>query len=140
MFKTGTKCINIVLCVHRLIKCIADCQMVKCDEVVINDHRGYLVDLEIERYVQCKLSKQDKPRHAMLNNNKKSHVVAFNEKVNEVMHQLNLKQRVIKLECVHNRDAFNIGIKPNQLLKVQHVRFLFLKENLKLVTSSSIWH
>ena len=107
-FKTGKKCIDVVLCTHGLLEYISGSQMVECDEVIINDHRGYLLDLEIERYCKCKLSKYDKPRHTILNNNKTSHVEIFNEKINEVMNQLNVKQRVLDLKHIRSREAFNV--------------------------------
>ena len=64
--------------------------------------------VEIKRYCQCKLSKYDKPRHTILNNRKKSHVEKFNEKVNEMMNQLKVKQRVLELKHIRSREAFNI--------------------------------
>ena len=82
--------------------------MVECDEVILNNHRGYLVDIEIERYCQCKLSKHDKPRHTILNNTRKNHVKVFNEKVNELMEVFNLKQQVLELQHVSSRERFNI--------------------------------
>jgi len=81
-YKYGKKCINIVMCTYRLINYVASCQLTEHDEVIINNHRGYLVDLEIERYCKCKLNKYDKPNHTILNNMRKSHVIKFNEKVN----------------------------------------------------------
>ena len=47
-YKYGTKCIDIVMCTYRLAEFISGCQIVECDEVILNDHRGYLVDVEIE--------------------------------------------------------------------------------------------
>ena len=100
IFKYGTKCIDIVLCSYGLLKYISGCQIVECDEVILNDHRGYVVNLEIERYCQCKLSRYDNPKHASLNNTKKSHVDKFNEKVNELMESFNLKQHVVELQYI----------------------------------------
>ena len=106
-FKNGTKCIDVVLSTQGLLEHVAGCQMVECDEVIMNDHRGHMVDLEIERYCEMKLSKCDKPCRSLLNNNKKSHAETFNEKANEIMKQLNVKQRVIELQNVRSREAFN---------------------------------
>ena len=82
---------------YGLINYVASCQLTKCDEVIMNDHRGYLVDLEIERYCKYKLNKYDKPNHTILNNIRKSHIIKFNEKVNKLMDSFKLKQRVIEL-------------------------------------------
>ena len=107
-FKYGTKCIDVVLCSYGLLEYISGCQIVECDEVILNDHRGYVVDLEIERYCQCKLSRYDNPKHASLNNTKKSHVDKFNEKVNELMESFNLKQYVVELQYIRGKDQFDI--------------------------------
>ena len=56
-FKYGTKCIDIIMCTYGLIEYVAGCQLIECDEVVLNDHRGYLLDIKVERYCQCKLNK-----------------------------------------------------------------------------------
>ena len=102
-FIRGSKCISIVLCVCRLIECIAGYQMVECDEVAFNDYCGYLVHIEIERCCQCKLSKHNKPRHTVLDNAKKSHVKKINNEINDLMDQMNMRQRTIELQHVHNK-------------------------------------
>jgi len=107
-YKYGTKCIDIVMCTYGLVEFISGCQMVEYDKVILNDHRGYLVDIEIERYCQCKLSKYDKPCHTILNNTRKNHVKVFNEKVNELIEVFNLKQQVLELQYVSSRERFNI--------------------------------
>ena len=82
--------------------------MVECDEIIMNDHRGYLIDIEIERYCQCKQNTYDKPRHTILDNAKKSHVAKFNKRVEELMQELNLKQHVSDLKYISSREAFNV--------------------------------
>ena len=90
-YKYGKKCIDVVMYTYGLIDYVAGCQLIECDEVIMNDHRGYLVDLEIERYYKCKLNKYDKPNHTILNNTRKIHVLKFNKKVNELMDSFKLK-------------------------------------------------
>ena len=48
--KCRTKCINTVMRTHRLIKHRAGYQMLQCNKQILNDHRGYLKDIEIKRY------------------------------------------------------------------------------------------
>ena len=95
------------MCTHGLLDCIAGCELTEFDEVTMNDHRGFLVDLEIERCCTCGLSKCDKPNHSMLNNERKIHVEKFNEKLDEVTNSYNLKQRVVDLMNVKNEQSFN---------------------------------
>jgi hypothetical protein len=78
-YKYGMKCIDAVFCTYGLIEFISGSQMVECDEIIMNDHRGYLIDIEIERYCQCKPNTYNKPRHTILDNAKKSHVAKFNK-------------------------------------------------------------
>jgi len=93
---------------YGLIDYVASYQLTECDEVIMNDHRGYVVDLEIKRYCKCKLNKYDKLNHTILNNTRKSHILKFNEKVNEVMASFKLKQWVIELQHVSSREVFNV--------------------------------
>ena len=47
------------MCSLGLIKFIDGCQMTECDEVIIIDHRGYLINIEIEKYCSHVLNKDD---------------------------------------------------------------------------------
>ena len=106
-FKIGKHCIGAVMRACRLIEFIEGCQLTECDEIIMNDHRGFIVDVAIERHCQCRLNAYDKPHHAILNNSKQSHKDLFNEKLIEVMTQHNLKQRVLELKNVDNEQWFN---------------------------------
>ena len=106
-FKIGKHCIDAVMCTCGLIEFIEGCQLTECDEIIMNDHRGFIVDVAIERYCQCRLNAYDKPHHAILNNSKQSHKDLFNEKLIEVMTQYKLKQRVLELKNVDNEQWFN---------------------------------
>ena len=76
-YKYRTKYIDIIMSTYGLIDYIARCQIIECDK----DYRGYLLDIEIERYCQYKLNKYDQPNHTILNNMRKSHISKFNKKV-----------------------------------------------------------
>ena len=78
--KYGKNCIDIVMHACGLIDHIDGCKLTKCDEIIINDHRGYLVDVEIERCCDCKLNKYDSPNHPFLNNTRKIHIKNFKKK------------------------------------------------------------
>jgi hypothetical protein len=107
-FKYRTKCIDVVFCTYRLIEFVSGCQMTECDEVILNDHRGYLVDIEIERYCQCKLNKFDRLNHTILDNTRKSHMERFSKKINELMQSLILRQKVVDLKYIRSQEVFNI--------------------------------
>ena len=105
-FKEGLKCINAVMRMHRLKELISRSQMAECDKVILNDCRGHLVDIEIERYCQCKLNKHDL-RHTILNDTKKGHADNFNKKIDDLMISLNLWKKVLELKHKRSREAFN---------------------------------
>ena len=49
MHAHGSKCINAATYACGLIECIARSQITEYNEVVFNNQRGYLVDIEIEK-------------------------------------------------------------------------------------------
>ena len=104
----GKKFIDVVMRAHGLIDYVAGCQLIEYDEVIINNHREHLLNIEIESCCQCKLNKNDQPNHTILNNTRKSHVLKFNEKVNEAITSINLKQRVAEFQHVSSREVFNV--------------------------------
>ena len=60
--KYGKNCIDAALCTYGVIQFIEGCQMTECDEIILNDHRGYIVDINIEEYYNVKLNEYDKSR------------------------------------------------------------------------------
>ena len=75
---------------YGVIDYIARCQVTECDEVILNDHRGYLIDIEIERYCETIISEYDKPNRTVLKHTRKSHVKYFNDKVDELLDKIKL--------------------------------------------------
>ena len=73
-----------------------------------NDHRGYLVDIEIEKYCQTTISDYDKPNRTVLKHTHKSHVQQFNDKVDELLDNAKLQKRVLKLVHINSYEAFNV--------------------------------
>lgn len=106
-FKYGSKCIDVVLCTYGLVDYIEGCQLTECDEILMNDHRGYIVDINVKSFCNSRLNKYDRPNRTMLDNARKRHVQDFNEKVNEMMNIYQLKQRVIELKHVSNEQTYN---------------------------------
>ena len=107
-YKYGSKCIDVVMCTYGIIDYISGCQLTECDKVIINDHRGYLVDIEIERYCETTISDYDKLNRTVLKHTRKSHVQQFNDKVNELLDNAKLQKRVLELVHVNNHKAFNV--------------------------------
>ena len=68
----------------------------------MNDFHGFILDIAIERYCQCRLNDYDKPNHTILNNSKQSYKELFNEKLIKVMIQYELKQQVLELNNAGN--------------------------------------
>ena len=84
-FKYGSKCIDAALCTHGLIDCIEGCQLTECDKILMNDHRGYILDVNVESFCSCGVNKYDRPNRTLLDNARKHHMHTFNEKANEMM-------------------------------------------------------
>jgi len=107
-YKHGSKCIDIVMSTYGVIDYITGCQVTECDEVILNDHRGYLIDIEIERYCETIISEYDKPNRNMLKHTRKSHVKYFNDKVDELLDKIKLQRMVLELEHINSHEAFNM--------------------------------
>ena len=54
--KHRSKCVNVVPCACGLVDHIEGCQHTECDETLINNHRGYLVNINIEKFCNSKLN------------------------------------------------------------------------------------
>ena len=106
-FKYGSKCIDVALCTYGLIDYIEGCQLTECDEILMNDHRGYVLDINVERFCSCGVNKYDRPNRTLLDNARKQHVHTFNEKVDEMMITYQLKQKVNDLKYVSNEQTCN---------------------------------
>ena len=77
------KGIDIVICSFIIIDFAGRCQLTEFNEVLINDNRGYLLDIAIEQHCSCKMNEHDRPNRVKLNNNRKSHVIKINEKLEQ---------------------------------------------------------
>ena len=51
-FKIGKNCIDVVMYTYGLIEFIDKYQLIECDEIIINDYRGFIVDIAIELFCQ----------------------------------------------------------------------------------------
>ena len=45
-----SKYIDIVAIICRLVEYIKDCQITECNEIINNDYRGFLIDLDLVEY------------------------------------------------------------------------------------------
>ena len=50
----GSKCINLIAIIPGLINFIDSCIIIDFNEIILSDHRGYLIDLGLEEYFKVK--------------------------------------------------------------------------------------
>jgi len=46
----GSKCINTIAAIAGIINYVDGCTIIECNELIITNHREYLVDVNLERY------------------------------------------------------------------------------------------
>ena len=54
--KDGSKLIDSIAASYRIISYIERCKLIEANEVVLSDHRGYLVDINFELYFNEQMS------------------------------------------------------------------------------------
>ena len=54
-----SKPINIIAVLPNIMECVEDCKLVDANELIINDHQAYLIDINFERYFEAQLSAWD---------------------------------------------------------------------------------
>ena len=60
-------------------------------EIVITDHRGFIVDVTLEDFFNINSNYVDKIEANQINSHKLSHKTKFTEKLDEVLDEMNLK-------------------------------------------------
>jgi len=55
-------------------------KMTNCSEIVMTDHQGYIIDIDINEYFNTKTEKLDEIDHSKLNSTRKSHRKRFVER------------------------------------------------------------
>ena len=106
-FKHGSKCIDVAFCTYGVFNYVVGCQQTECDEIIMNDHRGYLIDIDLEGFCNMTLNKYDKPNKRILDNARKSHVEIFNDKVNKLMRTHKLKEQLAEIKNMSNEQTYN---------------------------------
>ena len=53
---TGSKLIDTCAVSLNIIKCIEECKLMETNDIIIMDHRAYIIDINFKRYFQAQLS------------------------------------------------------------------------------------
>ena len=95
---TGSKQIDAVLATDGIVQSIKGSLLVEVNEIIENDHRGFIFDIDIQEYFSINASKYDRYDHVTIDPSRRSHRVKFQLKLDEYIEQLNLVD-IVKQKC-----------------------------------------
>ena len=80
---TGSKQIDVVMVTEEILASIKGSLLVECNEIVENDHRGFIFDIDINEYFSINASVYDRYDYVTLDPAKRSHRDKFQVKLDE---------------------------------------------------------
>ena len=75
--RRGKKCIDSISVSEGLLPYIEGCEMTNYSEIIVTDHRGFVVDIDINAYLHIKISTFDEMDAVSLNPRRLSHKKKF---------------------------------------------------------------
>ena len=82
---------------HGMLEHIEGCRLLECKEIILTDHRSYLMYLNLEDYFQDQMSSWDEINKVMLNPSRKSHREKFVQSIEDQLEHLNLEAQMSKV-------------------------------------------
>jgi len=96
-YEKGTKQIDAVLATEGLLNIIRGSKLVDYKEIINSDHRGFIVNIDINDYFSIAPSDYDYVDNVILDPTKRSHRENFMQRLNEYIDQLDLEETVNRL-------------------------------------------
>ena len=95
---TGSTQIDAVLGSENVLQCTEGSKMIDFNEILISDHRGFLIDIDCNRLLNIISSKYDNSYIRSLNPTNREHRRKFKEKLDEYLKKTNL-QEIVNTIC-----------------------------------------
>ena len=80
---SGSQPIDSIVATLFIMNCIKRCKLLDANEVLLTDHRLYLIDINLERYFEINLSLWDQINRRIINSAHRSHREIFNKSIEE---------------------------------------------------------
>ena len=93
-YQYGSNYIDIIAVSTNLLEFIDECSIVNFNQIIITDHREFLVDVNLEDFFQVEQFEIEKKDNSRLNSRKSTHKAKFVEKVEEMIVETNLKEMI----------------------------------------------
>jgi len=88
----SSKCIDFAVITSRVINFIEGCELINYNQIIESDHRGYLIDINLEQYFKINQFNVNKISSSQLNSRRLTHKEIFCKKVKEYIQVTNLQQ------------------------------------------------
>ena len=86
----GSKCIDFVAVSSEIINKIEECKLIIYNQIIYSDYRGYLFNINLERYFKMSLFDIDRVNSSQLDSRRLLHRETFVKKVEEYLQVINL--------------------------------------------------
>ena len=93
-YKFGSKCINTIAASIGIMKIVNGCILLDFEELIISNHRGFIVDLDLEEYFNTIPSYYDEVDYSKLDSSRKSHLIKFCDVLEVEIIKRNIDERI----------------------------------------------
>jgi len=81
----GSKSIDSIAVTLELIEFVENCQLLETNDIVITNHRAYLIEVNLSKYFSKVFSKWDQINKIILDPSRRSHRQQFAEELKEFL-------------------------------------------------------
>ena len=92
--KKGSRPIDSVATMPKIISCIEGCKLIEVNQIMINDYRDYLIDLNFKLYFSEQMSLQDTINRRVLNLLCRSHREKFYESLETLIDEIGIMESI----------------------------------------------
>ena len=103
----GQSCIDSVLVSSRLVEVIDGCKLINFNKIISTDHRGFIVDIDLDEYFNMQHFCIDKIESSIINSRRAKYKAKFIETVNKCI-------EITGLEAIMN-NYYNICASEDRL-------------------------
>ena len=69
----------------------------ECNDIILTDHRSYIIDLNLEAYFDQHLSEWDQINHSILNPSRRSHREKFYMSLHTQLSFIDIKEKILEI-------------------------------------------
>lgn len=93
----GSKPIDTIAISRGLKEFVEGCMLQECNDIILTDHRSYIIDLNLEAYFDQHLSEWDQINHSILNPSRRSHREKFYMSLHTQLSFIDIEEKILEI-------------------------------------------